>query len=433
MPLPSCPEPEASLTPEADASPKIPTPRQIPDASPTPCVEPGDPPVEEPPEASPVRPGSLRSLPTRTTTRPGSLVILIGEGWQADELVCLDVNDDEGKSWALEDVVTRTPTGAFAYEFRLPDRFVAVYTVVADGETSGRAVWRFTDAIGTGDATDGDNGWFASSEVTVATPSPRPDACSSPTSACPTLVPASSAHQRLVQPGPTSRRGGWTSYYRVVTGGVPTSYTWRFRNGPELRHQPGQVSTGATGGIVSYAGVDTAAPIRACAGAPAAAACWWRPHPSVQANDIIVRHFGTATGGSPRPHRPTRPACRTPRSTRPTAASSWRRPSRRPTRTAERGAPEPCRRPSRRRAGLATPSSSRRRHPSLTLTIPDDTADFGTNLTPNGRPSNSADAIGVSVAIAAPATTGPGRSRSRATRLPRRGGRIDTEATPALP
>jgi hypothetical protein len=76
---------------------------------------------------------------------PGEHVVLTGSGWQAGEPVNIDVNDDEGSSWRRNVDVTADGSGDIRDEFNLPDWFVATYSVVATGATSGTARTTFTD------------------------------------------------------------------------------------------------------------------------------------------------------------------------------------------------------------------------------------------------------------------------------------------------
>ena len=92
---------------------------------------------------------------------PGATVTLTGAGWAAGESVDITVNDDAGQTWTLNsdpDPVA-DGSGAFTYQFQLPNWFVANYSVTATGTTSGTATTSFTDlSIGTYDQCSNDDG-----------------------------------------------------------------------------------------------------------------------------------------------------------------------------------------------------------------------------------------------------------------------------------
>jgi hypothetical protein len=78
----------------------------------------------------------------------GGTVALTGGNWAPNETVQLVVNDDQGKTWNLQDNVQADGTGAFTYQFDLPNWFVATYSVLATGQTSGGvATATFTDTV----------------------------------------------------------------------------------------------------------------------------------------------------------------------------------------------------------------------------------------------------------------------------------------------
>jgi hypothetical protein len=89
------------------------------------------------------------SSPTITSDKadyaPGELVTLTGSGWQADELVHINVNDDQGKTWSRDVDVTADQNGEITDSFNLPDWFVATYQVTATGGQSGTATTSYTD------------------------------------------------------------------------------------------------------------------------------------------------------------------------------------------------------------------------------------------------------------------------------------------------
>jgi hypothetical protein len=85
---------------------------------------------------------------------PGSTVTLTGSGWQANETVHINVNDELGKTWSRDVDVTADANGNITDQFQLPSTFVAVYNVTATGALSGVVTSSFTDAnmVITGDS-----------------------------------------------------------------------------------------------------------------------------------------------------------------------------------------------------------------------------------------------------------------------------------------
>ncbi|HEX3255750.1 MAG TPA: Ig-like domain-containing protein [Gaiellaceae bacterium] len=55
------------------------------------------------------------------------------------------VNDDAGQTWSRDVDVTAAEDGTISDQFKLPDWFVAQYSVTATGASSGTATWTFTD------------------------------------------------------------------------------------------------------------------------------------------------------------------------------------------------------------------------------------------------------------------------------------------------
>src|SRR5438067_9757061 len=76
---------------------------------------------------------------------PGATVTLSGANWRPGEPVHLFVNDDQGKTWSYNTDVTADSNGGLINQFQLPTSFVATYSVVATGATSGTATTSFTD------------------------------------------------------------------------------------------------------------------------------------------------------------------------------------------------------------------------------------------------------------------------------------------------
>ena len=294
-------EPTPSLGIAAGPAPST-TPEPEPEWEPAPSAAPSADPSVEPVAASPTPAAVGPSLRTDLLDyAPGSLVLLMGDGWAADEAIELFVNDDLGRTWQLRDTVVADADGRFNHEFRLPDRFVATYTVVATGAVSGETTWRFDDSIGTGPRTTNANGSPATPEVTIATPSTVPGRLLLAT----IVVDGLSNSQVICTPS------GWTSigrtsvnnriavqsFSRVATGAEAASYTWRFRtSNAACGGSMGGVNAGAVGGITAYAGVNTSSPIADWAGATRNGTYVDAPSVSgAPANATVVRAFGNAS------------------------------------------------------------------------------------------------------------------------------------------
>jgi hypothetical protein len=424
--------------PSADVCPLEPTPSADPSAIPEPSVEPSlapaDPLVADDPDPSPAPtcPPVVSPSPTpspqpspdpdanpsvRTNQddyAPGSLVIVLGEGWQSGEPVALVVNDDEGQSWRYAETITAGPDGTFRTELRLPAWFVATYTVRATGDVSGTAHSRFNDSIGTGPSTTAHNGSPAATEITIATPS----------LVAGRLLVASIVVEGLSGSDTICTPAGWTAmtattgtggirlhtFYRAATGGEAASYTWRLRSSAARCSSAtlGLVSRGAVGGIVSYAGVDTTSgsgPIVSVTGATASGATASAPSVAgVAANSIVVRSFGNATAASistasasstgvanTQVYALTRqgggallPSAAVADADQVAAGASG-------TLTASNGGT------GGNWAAQTIVLRMKATTPMLSLTIADGTAQLGSNLTPSGGASNSTDAVAVNL------------------------------------
>ena len=363
---------------------------------------------EASPEASPPGTASIRT--NNSDYAPGALVIVLGEGWGPDESVELFVNDDEGQSWQNRDLAVADAAGSFRYEFRLPTWFVATYTVVGTGAHSGEVRWRFDDSIGTGPTTTANNGEPPASEITIATPAAPAGR----------LLLASIVVESLTTTEQICTPAGWTTstnawrtrqannitmktFYRVSTGSEPASYTWRLRSNTANCASATVgllVGNGAVGGITAYAGVDVAnagGPILSLTGASASAATVNAPAVAgVVANTIVVRRFGN-NGASPISTAATSsagvaysqayadvrsggPSTASADADQPTTGSTG-------TLTGANGGAG---------GGWVAQTIALRMLstlPIIELTMGDTTAQFGTNLTPTGVPSNSTDAV----------------------------------------
>ena len=414
------PEPDPTPAPDPTSAPDpTPDPDPTPEPDPTPTAEPEPTPDPTPtadpepsPDASPLRsasPAPAAGGPSLRTDlldyAPGSLVLLMGEGWAADEAIELFVNDDLGRTWQLRDTVVADADGRFDHEFRLPERFVATYTVVATGAVSGEATWRFDDSIGTGPRTTNANGSPATSEVTVATPSTVAGRLLLAT----IVVDAITTSQVICTPsgwtsiGRTSVSGyiATQSFYRVTTGAEAASYTWRFRTGAAAcSGSTGTVNAGAVGGITAYAGVDTSAPIVGWAGATRSGT--YVDAPSVAgapANATVVRAFGNAS------NTPVTVAATS--STGVTYSVAW-------SQVRSAGSLDPAAASADADHPTAGATGTLRARNGTTggrwaaqtivlrmvdneavvaLTIGDPTAQLGTTLTPDGDPSDSSDSV----------------------------------------
>jgi len=97
---------------------------------------------------------------------PGAIVTLTGAGWASGETVHIVVNDTIGQTWKLDSGQNGAApdpvadgSGAFTYQFNLPNYFVSNYDVTATGPISGTATTTFTDvSIGTYDQCANDQG-----------------------------------------------------------------------------------------------------------------------------------------------------------------------------------------------------------------------------------------------------------------------------------
>ena len=86
----------------------------------------------------------------RDDYKPGETFVLRGSGWLPGETVQILVDDDDGETWTHTAGVVAGVDGTFTNQFKLPDWFVAVYTVTATGALSGTATTTFTDAVAFG-------------------------------------------------------------------------------------------------------------------------------------------------------------------------------------------------------------------------------------------------------------------------------------------
>jgi hypothetical protein len=71
---------------------------------------------------------------------------LTGEDWTPGENVNIVVDDEDGDVFERDVTVTADEYGSIRDEFQLPNTFVAVYSVVATGDKSQKAVSSFRDS-----------------------------------------------------------------------------------------------------------------------------------------------------------------------------------------------------------------------------------------------------------------------------------------------
>jgi hypothetical protein len=379
-----------------------------------PSLEPSPSPSPSPTPSDDPGPSSATIRTNSSDYAPGALVLVIGDGWRRGEEVALFVNDDEGQSWQHRGTATADRSGEFTYEIRLPSWFVATYTVAATGAESGQVRWRFTDSIGTGPVVTSDNGDPPASEITIATPSV-------PTGR---LLLATIVVSGITSTNAICTPGGWTAntrtnrtstvsvqtFYRVVTGSEALAYTWRLRSSSASCGSTTSgllTGKGAVGGIVAYAGVNTASPIVSVTGATASAATVNAPAvASVAANAIVVRAFGNnrtsaiTTAAASSTGIATSPVYTVVRAA---SGGGWLTPS---------SAVADADQPTTGSSGTLTASNGgaggswvaqtiilrmAQTQPMISITIEDDTAQLGGNLAPDGAPSDSGDTVAVNL------------------------------------
>jgi trimeric autotransporter adhesin len=151
-------EPTQAPTQEPTSAPTLePTvePTQAPTEEPTsvPAAEPTQAPTQQPTaeptqESSPTAPAVLSPFirSDKEDYAPAELVTLTSGNWQPGEWVEIYVNDNVGQTWSIRTNRQADASGAFVYQFSLPNWFVATYQVIATGQTTGVATTSFTDA-----------------------------------------------------------------------------------------------------------------------------------------------------------------------------------------------------------------------------------------------------------------------------------------------
>jgi hypothetical protein len=343
-------------------------------------------------------------------------VSLVGVGWAPGESIALTVDDDEGRSWRHASAVTAADDGAFVYQFRLPDWFVATYLVRATGVVSGTVELRFTDSIGTGPGSTGDNGAPPPSELTLAVPS----------------VPQG---RLLLATVVTKGRGfldvlcapsGWTlhssttsaslevhTFYRVSTAGEPADATWRVRFLLCALAIPID-DVGMVGAVTAYAGVDvthSGGPILSVTGATGNGAAMTAPSVAgVAANSIVIRSFGSeraalivpaAASSTGTPNTQVFSIVRQPPGGGTAAPSAAAADADQPV-TGPTGTLSAANGGTGRWAAQTVVLRMRSTQPILQLTIGDTSAQLGTNLTPDGDPSDSPEVVGIAVDTGSP-------------------------------
>src|SRR3954451_16544672 len=104
----------------------------------------------DPVGAPPTTQGSPTIVSDKADYGPGDLVTLTGGNWQPGESVHVVVNDDgmnPDQPWLHDVTVVADETGGISDQFKLPNWFLANYSITAPGDMSGSATSAFTDAI----------------------------------------------------------------------------------------------------------------------------------------------------------------------------------------------------------------------------------------------------------------------------------------------
>jgi hypothetical protein len=263
---------------------------------------------------------AARIWTAKTDYVPSELVDINGSGFAAGETVELFVDDDQTKSWTHSATVTADENGKFYYEFRLPDWFVAVYTVTATGDQGTEAVTEFDDSIAQGSF--GTNHNTGNTELTI----------SAPVAAVGDILVA-----HLVATDSVSNvrfcpvQTGWNTntaapnnllfrdsqnkivsqvFWRAATAANASAVSYNFNFRTATNCTGSNLSLGASGGITAFSGVDTTTPIDAAGGTGGTNSAASGDAPSVTAstaNTHVLRFFGlfknASIGPAPEPPR----------------------------------------------------------------------------------------------------------------------------------
>jgi hypothetical protein len=238
---------------------------------------------------------------------PAELVGLVGGNWVPDESVEIVVDDEEGRSWRQTGQAVADADGNLAYYVRLPDWFVATYTVTATGQLSGKVTTTFADSVAQGGipvtASNSGSG-PTGQELTINAPAvsagdvliaqiAATDAVTSTLICAPAGWSSSTAGPRDLDIKDAQNKIAQQVFYRVATASQgATSYKWEFRNNT---CSGSLVSKGASGGVIRYTGVDTTTPIDVAAGTGASNSSTTATAPSVITtvpNTRVIRYIG---------------------------------------------------------------------------------------------------------------------------------------------
>jgi YDG domain-containing protein/Big-like domain-containing protein len=238
---------------------------------------------------------------------PAELVGLVGGNWAPDEPVEIVVADEEGSSWRHTGQAVAGGDGNLSYYVRLPDWFVATYTVTATGQLSGKVTTTFADSVaqgGTPVTASNSGSGPTGQELTINAPAvaagdvlmaqiAATDSVSSTQICAPPGWSTSTAAPRDLDIKDSQNKIAQQVFYRVATANqAVTSYRWEFRNNT---CSGALVPKAASGGIIRYSGVDTTTPIDVAAGAGASNSSTTASAPSVnttEPNTRVIRYIG---------------------------------------------------------------------------------------------------------------------------------------------
>jgi hypothetical protein len=209
---------------------------------------------------------------------PGEQVALMGEGWQPFEPIHLFVNDDADQSWSYRADLEAFEDGSFEHVFKLPEHFIAVYTVVATGELSGEVSITFTDDIAYVAREYADTGTSLERPTTITIDRPAGGDVAGRLMMAQVTVRSSRSGVAVAEPTGSDWEGPWTSttgldsagyvtqaiFYRVSGTSEPTSYQFGLSGGT-ISTTPVTGHRRAVGRILLYSGVDPAKPVQLAA------------------------------------------------------------------------------------------------------------------------------------------------------------------------
>jgi hypothetical protein len=269
------PEPTATESPAAEPT-ADPAPSTEPEPSPSTEAEPS---IEAEPAPSALSSEPAPAEPTISTGKddyvPTEWVDIYGSGWNPGEVVDILVDDHKDKTWSHTAAATADVNGALVYEFPLPSWFVATYTVTASGDSGRVVTTTFADSIALGNLSTNSNSGngTASQQLTLSVP-----AIGAGEVAIAQVVVNKDFKDRLICPP-----AGWTSILKTFRGSnlanavfvqesfirttvAPAqSQSWQFRAG-NCSTGALQNGFGASGGVITYSGVEVASPVRSAVG-----------------------------------------------------------------------------------------------------------------------------------------------------------------------